>query len=153
MNKEVNCDVRLLNNIDRNMFSVFNQKISVANLTALENSIDKFLEYGNIVGIIINKELVAMLNLYCNNYDTKEAYICNVYVLNEYRRNGFAKKMLNYAYSICENNEFEKIMLHVAEDNVKAINLYLSEKFCFTGNKKIIGEETTLEMCKLLQLR
>lgn len=151
MNKEVNCDVKLLNNIDRKLFSVFNQKISEGNLAELENSIDKFLEYGNIVGIIIDKELVAMLNLYCNNHETKEAYICNVHVLNEYRRNGFAKKMLNYAYSICENNKFQKIMLHVAEDNVKAINLYLSEKFSFTGNNKKIGDEITMEMCKLLQ--
>ncbi len=146
--KEGKYDVVLLNSYHRSLFTEFNQSIAEGNFSELESSIEKFLKYGNIIGIVIDDKLVAMLNLYCNNYETKEAYICNVHVINEYRRKGLARNLLKRAYRMCKDNGFLKIILHVAVNNDKAINLYLSEGFLFTGNVKSIGSEITKEMSK-----
>lgn len=147
---DVKEQVTLLNKCPRKIFTDFNKKIcdNNSNFDELQGSVDKFIKYGNILGIISYGELIAMLNLYCNNYETKEAYICNVYVLDKHRRKGLARKLLNKAYQICEHNSFVKIFLHVAESNYKAIALYKSEGFSFTGNIKTIGNVITKEMCR-----
>lgn len=114
----------------------------------IEKSVKKFLELGNVLGIIMDNKLIAILNLYCNNYDTLESYVCNVYVLKEHRRKGLAKRLMDEAIMFTKNNGFKKVCLHVANDNFSAIKLYESLGFEYTGNEKVIGDETTVEMIK-----
>lgn len=58
--------------------------------------------------------------------------IIDIVIYEEYRKKGFASKLLQYV--IDNNKNVEKIMLEVREDNYPAIKLY--EKFDF----KKIGE-------------
>ena len=95
----------------------------------LRVGIRKFLDYGNVIGVLNGEKLIAMMNLYCNNDETLEAYMNNVYVLDSYRGKGLSKKMMDIAISICKDKHFKKIKLHVAPDNVVAIQLY--EKYDF----------------------
>ncbi|WP_350225026.1 GNAT family N-acetyltransferase [Aerococcus sp. UMB7834] len=100
----------------------------------LKNGIIKFIENGNLLAVLDNNEIIALLNVYCNNNKTQEAYICNVYVLKEYRGIGIAKKLVNKAIELVKKNNFKKIVLHVDITNVKAIQLY--EKLDFKVAKE-----------------
>lgn len=100
----------------------------------LIESIKKFLTYGDVIAARIDDKIIAMLNLYCNNTQTLEAYICDVYVFNEFRRQALAKKMMLEAIQICHNRKFKHIRLHVKEDNNAAISLYSSLGFVNTEN-------------------
>ncbi|RHM62813.1 MULTISPECIES: GNAT family N-acetyltransferase [Coprobacillaceae] len=116
----------------------------------LKKGIEKFLNFGNVISIVDDNRIVAFLMLYCNNIETLEAYICNVYVLNEYRGLGLSKKVLEKAISVCKSKHFTTIKLHVAKDNITAINLYEQYGFLATGNNKENDNELQMEMVKFL---
>lgn len=111
----------------------------------LTDGINKFIKNGNAIVILDDNHVIGFLNLYCNNFETRKAYICNVYILDEYRGKGLSKKLVDEAISISYLNNFDSIVLHVAEDNVKAINLYKGYGFEFTGKYKMTDEKE-LEM-------
>ena len=111
----------------------------------LTDGINKFIRNGNAIVILDGEHVIGFLNLYCNNFETRKAYICNVYVLDSYRGKGISKKLVDQAISISYLNKFDSITLHVAEDNVKAINLYKGYGFEFTGEYKITDKKE-LEM-------
>ncbi len=115
----------------------------------LKVGIEKFIRQGNVISIIDRNHIIAFLMLYCNNYDSLEAYICNVFVLDEFRGLGLSKKVLEEAIRICESNHFKTIKLHVAEDNFTAISLYKKYGFAPNGNTKNDGE-LQIEMIKNL---
>lgn len=115
----------------------------------LKTGIEKFIQNGNIIAVLNDDHILAFLMLYCNDYETLDAYICNVYVLEEFRGEGFSKKMLEKAIEICLSKGFKRIRLHVAEDNVVAISLYKKRGFEFTGEVKML-EEKQLEMILIL---
>ena len=70
-----------------------------------------------------NNKIVAFLD-YSKMYEKME--INYIYVLDEFRHNHIATKLLEY---MINNNEFENITLEVNVNNVNAINLY--KKFNF----------------------
>lgn len=104
----------------------------------------KFIKNGEVLGIVENDHIIAMINLYCNNYETLSAYLCNVYVLEEYRGHHIAKRMIEHAISICRARDFKFIRLHVAPDNLPAVKTYSSLGFVFTGMQNDIHD---YEMC------
>ncbi len=99
---------------------------------------------GEVIGIVEENHIIAMLNLYCNNYETLSAYICNVYVLENYRGRNIAKKLIEKAIDICKFRNFKKINLHVAPDNIPAVKTYRNLGFDFTGNQNTVKD---YEMC------
>ena len=117
----------------------------------LKNGINKFLENGNSIAVLNGEHIIAYANLYCNNYETLEGYICNVYVLDEYRGCGLSNLLIEKAIEICEKNSFKSILLHVDEDNIPAISLYKKYGFHFTG-KLNSNKENSVEMKKVLFL-
>lgn len=127
----------------------FNKKIKIYKTEdEMAQTINKFLDLGNPIGIVENNTLIAYFNLYCNNFDTLEAYFGNLYVLEEYRKQGLAKKLVFESFDFAKKNGFKTILLHVAKDNVPAIKLYESCGFEYTGASKLLGEEDTYEMRK-----
>lgn len=115
----------------------------------LKNGIKKFLNQGYVVAVLEKKHVLALLVLYCNNFDTLEAYICNVYVLTKFRKQGLSKLLLEKAIRMCRDKKFSTIKLHVAEKNTPAISLYKQYGFIFNGKYKDDGEKQ-LEMVKHL---
>ncbi len=113
-------------------------------------SIHKNLERGNVIVGIKNESVIGMLNVYCNNQETKEAYICNVEVLKEYRGLGIAGKLLKQALRIVSEKDFSSVTLYVDMTNTIAIHLYTSEGFFLTENKKVVDDVILLEMRKCL---
>lgn len=112
----------------------------------LLNGIRKFLKNGEVLGFILNNHIIAMLNLYCNKMDTLEAYICNVYVLEEYRGMHLAEKMMNRAIEICRERKFRTIHLHVSEENIPAVALYKKLGFSFVDAYRNKSREMLLNI-------
>lgn len=122
------------------------------NLTQEEtdSAINKFLNKGNIISIIEKDHIIGFLLLYCTFIEIKDAYICNVYVLNRYRGIRLCNKLLQKAYEVCLGKGFRTVSLHVDEDNISAIRAYEREGFIPTGNTKILNQEKQIEMRRQL---
>lgn len=65
-----------------------------------------------------------------------EAYVTNVGVLPEYRRNGIARALVSAAINAAEERECEFITLEVRESNAAAIALYEALGFENAGRRK-----------------
>lgn len=89
----------------------------------------KIINTGNIIAVLNDEKIIAFALLYCNHIDSLDAYLCNVYVLSEYRGRGLSLKLLKMASKICVEKGFKSISLHVDRSNERAINIY--EKYGF----------------------
>lgn len=65
-----------------------------------------------------------------------EAYIMNIAVLPEFRRQGIARALLNKAIEGARERNCEFITLEVRESNLPAISLYESSGFVKAGKRK-----------------
>lgn len=114
----------------------------------LVSGIRKFLEHGNVFAVIVDDRIIAMLNVYCNDFETGQAYINNVYVLPTYRGNHLARELMIRAIQYCQEHGFCAICLHVAENNVAAVTTYQKLGFIFTDNTKGESREMRLTLPK-----
>ena len=81
------------------------------------------------------KELIGLLACYCNNTDSKTAFITNISVVKCFQGNGIAKKLLfNVMYNL-KKNHWERVQLDVAENNKTAIKFYKKHNFHAVGQK------------------
>ena len=106
---------------------------------------EKINNSGNIIAIT-SSEIIAFLLLYCKRIDTKDGYICNVYVLHQYRGLGLSVRLLEKAVDVCKQLGFNSVSLHVEETNIKAIRIYEKYGFKRTGQVKIHNENAQIEM-------
>lgn len=90
---------------------------------------NKIINTGNLIAVIDRDRIIAFALLYCNHIETLDAYICNVYVLSQYRGIGLSVKLLEKAVEICREKGFKSMSLHVDRHNSTAIKVY--EKFGF----------------------
>lgn len=77
----------------------------------------------------INGNLAGFISFYCNDRDTKEAYITLVLVDQKFRGMKIAKMMLIKVLAYVKDNKFSKCSLEVNRNNLAAINLYKSIGF------------------------
>lgn len=98
----------------------------------LEIWINKIISIGDPLGIIIDNSIIAFLLLYCNNYQTREAYICNVYVSHDHRGKCLSKLLVEKAIQICRSRKFVRINLDVAQNNTPALKVYSQCGFAIT---------------------
>ncbi|OTG85177.1 hypothetical protein B9T27_02940 [Acinetobacter sp. ANC 4648] len=74
-------------------------------------------------------KLAGFISFYCNNYETKEAFITLVLVDIEFRGLKIGKKMFGDLFEFIKNKNFEKCSLEVRQNNVSALKLYESLGF------------------------
>ncbi len=139
-------------NEDENAFSqlyAWNKKIGrELSEQELTDGINKFIEKGNVIAIRSGAEIIAFLNVYCNDYETKNAYINNVEVYHAYRGLGLSKLLMDKAVQLCIDAGFKTITLHVARENKAAVGLY--RKYGFSENEKGNSTDIRMEMIKTL---
>ena len=87
-------------------------------------------DFSKILVYLIENKIVAFLD-YSVMYEKIE--INYIYVLENYRRQGIAFKLINY---IMNQNDFENITLEVNVLNEKAINLYKKLGFEIISTRK-----------------
>lgn len=129
----------------------FNQRIKrEISHEELLSGMQRFIEEGNVIAIIYNNEILAMMNVYCRFIETKEAYINNVEVAPDYQGFGLSKLLIEKSFEMIKDHGFESAVLHVAKDNTAAVELYLKYKFRFTGEEKVTGGVILHEMKRTL---
>ena len=111
----------------------------------LSEWIDKILKIGDPLAIIKDGNIIAFLLLYCNKFDTLEAYICNVYVEEQFRGCKLSKILVEEAIAICKSRNFKTINLDVAENNIAAIKVYSQCGFVET-DRYFRDKDTFLQM-------
>lgn len=121
------------------------QKINSYDSETFDSWFNKIINNGNVIAIV-NKSIIAFLLLYCTYMETLDGYICNVYVLDEYRGLGLSIKLLDKAILVCKNKGFKSVSLDVDELNEIAVGLYKKYGFTETGNSKIVNGHRQLEM-------
>ena len=75
----------------------------------------------------IKEKIVGYIGMW---FVMDECHITNIAVLNEYRKNGIATKLINEMLNLCKEHGTKYIMLEVRESNIPAQKLY--SKFNFT---------------------
>lgn len=73
--------------------------------------------------------LVGLVAAYCNDADSKSAYITSVSVLREWTRRGIAATLLQQCIAHAEASGMSQIRLEVARQNAGAIRLYEKDGF------------------------
>jgi ribosomal-protein-alanine N-acetyltransferase len=65
--------------------------------------------------------------------DCGDAYINNLGVIPQFRNQGLGEKLVKHAVNIAAVHKRKRVWLHVAADNMSAINLYFKLGFRITG--------------------
>lgn len=136
-------------NGEASAYSLLCDFVAAAGKPRTENfmtSLRKNLELGDVFVCCHGERVIGMINVYCNNTETKEAYICNVEVLKEYRGQRISKRLMADALSLVADRRFTSTFLYVDANNAIARHLYESEGFVLTGKEKTEGNKTLLEM-------
>lgn len=129
----------------------FNEKINrQIDKIDLIKGMQRFLDNGNVIAVMYDNEIIAMLNVYCNFHETKDAYINNVEVLPEYQGVGLSKLLMKKSFQVIKENAFQSVSLHVTQNNIKAVELYKKFDFAFTGDQKFENNNVLYEMKKVL---
>lgn len=92
-----------------------------------------------------DKDLAGFIAYYCNNYESKIAFISLVLIDKLYRGQGISKKMFSQLFSLLKEKGFKTCTLEVRLDNVNALNLYRS-----LGFKSIESSEPYSVIMKIL---
>lgn len=109
----------------------------------LKDYIDKILDKAQIITEINNEGIIqGLVVLYCNDEQTRKAYIPLCGVDKKHRGKGVAKSLMEKAISIVKNAGYHTLAVH--SNNPIAINLY--EKL---GFRIIEGDERVYMELKL----
>ena len=78
-----------------------------------------------LLGYIIDNQIIGYTYLKYLANDNKKGYLIDgLYILENYRGQGYAKKLLKYALNLLENKSLDFIDINVLGANKKARNLY-----------------------------
>ena len=106
----------------------------------------------NIISFLVFKdkgEIISFLE-YSNYYERSE--INNLYVEEEYRKNGIASKLIDKYIEILKESNIDSITLEVNEHNIAAINLYKKKGFKEVASRKnYYGNSDAILMMKVLR--
>lgn len=72
----------------------------------------------------IENNLAGFISFYCDNEESKEAFITMILVDKSYRGKGIAQNLITEVIDIIKEKGFLKCGLEVKADNVNAIKLY-----------------------------
>ena len=84
----------------------------------------KIYENAIVINAQENKDVVGMLAFYCNDIQTRVAYITIVGILPEYFGKGIARKLMDLCIRYVQEKDFQMIKLEVNIKNSRAINFY-----------------------------
>ena len=76
-----------------------------------------------------DKNLAGFIACYCNNYESRRAFISLVLIDKLYRGKGISKKIFSQLFTLLKEKDFKSCSLEVRRDNVNALNLYKSLGF------------------------
>lgn len=90
---------------------------------------EKFIEYGNLLGIKSGEEFVGFGAFYDNDQITREAFLSMIAIKEAYRGLGVGSVLLKEISSLAKKQGMESIKLEVNKGNEKAISFYQQKQF------------------------
>jgi len=81
------------------------------------------IRYGKVFALVLEGEVVGVAE-YIRNFNIDEMFLYGISVKKEYRKCGYAKKLIKKSIDIFEKNNIKRIGLTVSEENKGAIKLY-----------------------------
>lgn len=94
---------------------------------------DVFLKKIKSKGLVycaFDKELViGACFFYCNDDNTKTAFLTLLGVLDKYKKNGVGSNLVDLMIRYCKSKKYSRIRLYTRENNFGAIRLYLKNGF------------------------
>lgn len=107
----------------------YNPEFLVLNQHESESYFTKIDTYSTFSKYFENDVLAGFISYYCNNLETKEAFITLVLVNRLYRGRSIARKLIENVLITLKKNGFFECKLEVRKDNINAIKLYESLGF------------------------
>lgn len=95
----------------------------------VQNYLRKIDEFSIFEKYYIKNNLAGFISFYCNNKESKEAFITLVLIDKSYRGIGIAQKLIIKVIDIIKKQGFLKCGLEVKADNLNAIKLYSKIEF------------------------
>ncbi|MFL6717195.1 MAG: GNAT family N-acetyltransferase [Burkholderiaceae bacterium] len=96
----------------------------------------KITEHARIVGLRVDGTLVAFLAFYCNDLDSRLAYMSMLVVRSDYRGRGLAKRLVQQSLHHLTQEGFLVYRLEVGKEKSEAIALYRTMGFTETGQER-----------------
>lgn len=102
--------------------------------------------YDKIFVYKVNDQMIGFIN-FSIIYDRSE--LNYIFVLEKYRKKGYAKKMMDFFIDYVKNNNCLNITLEVRKSNISAINLYKKFNFKVIADRKnYYGNEDAIMMLR-----
>lgn len=99
------------------------------------NLLDKLFENAKVL-VAYDTEILGYNAFYCNNSETKIAYISLIAVDKTKQNKHVGKALLKSCEDICINNGMRYLDLEVRKNNTNAIRFYENNKFYMTKEKE-----------------
>lgn len=112
---------------------VFDKSISDEHFIALA---DKFAQYGVFVVASEGISDVGYVAFYCNDFETKTAFISMIIVGYKFQSNGYGRKLLGKALQIARKSGMNVVKLEVNQANRNALNFYYRAGFVLSSRLK-----------------
>ncbi|MFV0590523.1 MAG: GNAT family N-acetyltransferase [Draconibacterium sp.] len=114
---------KYLNDLDQNFIP------QLSTLVNIQDYSNKLAEHAEHFCLYHNNSLIGFVAMYCNNDESKIAFISSVSIRPDYTGKGLAKNLLGEALQYAKKKKFQKIQLEVGVNNKSAIGLYKSLGF------------------------
>lgn len=96
--------------------------------------VQKMLEYGVIYVIKNQSELLGLIGFYCNDFNSRRAYLSMIACHASIRGTGAATALMNQMFSDCRRAGMCMIEATVVRDNLRAICFYKRLGFVFSDD-------------------
>lgn len=95
----------------------------------LENISKKIWNFGKLIVLRMENEILGFSAFYCNDKESLNAYISLIAVDSKYRKLGLGKAILEEIYSVAIQNGMQNVRLEVDNDNTVALSFYKKNGF------------------------
>lgn len=85
---------------------------------------EKYAKNAYVIAALLEGVYAGYASFYCNDLNTKTAYLSMIVVKKEYQHFGIGKALMERMKTICMDKGFRAIRLEVDVNNNKARNLY-----------------------------
>lgn len=92
--------------------------------------------------------LVGLIAIYCNDLESREAYISSVSVLGAFQGQGVASELMARSFESARAHGMCVVHLHVSRDNKAAISLYQKHGLRIVGTHDLASLQMSLSLVR-----
>ena len=89
----------------------------------------KLYKYAKTIAIFENNIIVGFASFYCNDSETKTAFLAQICVNKDYSSKGYGTDLIKECERISKNNGMKKLRLEVYNKNVSGLAFYKKHNY------------------------